>query len=488
MSVANKGRKFRQGLIFGAAMAAASGAARGSIFDVAVVAQGSSSVETAVPDALANMLAARQKVKTGKLVYSVHRADVAPGRLAHERAEVQFCESGILSRFVLVPPDGTIDLAGQPLSGERLNQEYPKEYLILGSDGIVWDRYDNSMNAHAEPEVPERIDVRRFRELGCSPYPASSSGIDLEGNGLAEFQAFHVAEEGGVVRITGTLAHGGARVWWIDPARDWSAIRVRDEEGDGWHESRISLERSDGVWYPREIACYRSHFRNGREPAEVVRIHVATLNQPGLKSSFVPEDIGVEPGTNITLRLGGGRTESVRWNGKKLISIEEFREQLRTGALTIGPTVKRLMAAAEARDAKNPDAAFRGLLNAFVLSPTSELSAWERYVLRFIQDHRLDSDQQAAAWRILQDCQEQANLFLHRRAEDFAEVERELALLREHPETATPADLDRTGQRYLRLLGPVREIFEQQLKPRLDKLPTRAQRAATQPASNSDHP
>lgn len=95
---------------------------------------------------------------------------------------------------------------------------------------------------------------------------------------------------------------------------------------------------------------------------------------------------------------------------------------------------------------------------------------WELYVDRFIEKYDLTLEQQQAARQTLATLQQQRDQWLRRRAADFDRVAR---ALREADDDARKAAADE----FERLNAPVERLFTQ-LKERLDKLPTRAQRQA----------
>lgn len=441
-----------------------------------------------LPEPIVHMLSAREAIQTGRYTYDVRRMDPRIGEFRVGRSRVQFTPDHILADSVFPDWRGATDPQGRLLSAAE-RERMPTSMRVLGLEDKVWQHADPSLDASIKSTTGDPVDggaiyanKRQFRELGLTPSTGSSTGLSLEQQDLGWIRSFETVSEPPLMRVTMHPHKGPARTWWIDPERGWNPVRVRDGDAEGWSEARITLQLADGIWFPAQVEVFRSGILDGTRAAESMRLSQTEFNRPEHPLILTPADIGIEVGMFVDEELPGGKLRFGHWDGSGIISSDEYLEKVDQGILKPGPTVERLMAAAKARAEADPEAAFRGRLRATALSPRSEPASWERYVLRFIQDHRLDSEQQATAWRILQDCQEQANMFLHRRADDFAEVERDLALLQERPETATPADLDRVGGRFLRLLEPVREIFGQQLKPRLDKLPTRAQRATTQPA------
>ena len=104
-------------------------------------------------------------------------------------------------------------------------------------------------------------------------------------------------------------------------------------------------------------------------------------------------------------------------------------------------------------------------------------SPWLLYVKEFIKRYQLNEDQSERAMAILKDCQQRAQAFLDRRK---AEFNRTLGELESAQSRADKDAVKKHEDKLMSLRKPIDEIFDKQLKPRLDKLPTRAQRAAAE--------
>jgi hypothetical protein len=98
---------------------------------------------------------------------------------------------------------------------------------------------------------------------------------------------------------------------------------------------------------------------------------------------------------------------------------------------------------------------------------SSTADQWEQYVQQFIERYKLNEEQASRAHKILKSCQNQRERYLRGRAEQLEKLDRQ--------EAKEQADI--TAQR-TKLMAPIDNIFERQLKPRLEKIPTRAQREA----------
>jgi hypothetical protein len=104
-------------------------------------------------------------------------------------------------------------------------------------------------------------------------------------------------------------------------------------------------------------------------------------------------------------------------------------------------------------------------------------SQWETYVREFIQKYQLDEAQTQRAQSILKDCQATAQSIMQKRKDEIEQLDKKLMTLATDAKDADKLkELNEIGNRRNKLLEPIGEIFEKQLKPRLEKLPTRAQR------------
>jgi hypothetical protein len=122
---------------------------------------------------------------------------------------------------------------------------------------------------------------------------------------------------------------------------------------------------------------------------------------------------------------------------------------------------------------------------------------WDRYVADFIKKYGLNDEQKQKAEGILKDCKSQAERYLTGKQADMERLDAEEAKLKaatdkEKAQERSKALAEINKQR-TEMREPVSQIFERQLKPKLERLPTRAQRrdaeaAAKQPAAKSEKP
>ena len=104
---------------------------------------------------------------------------------------------------------------------------------------------------------------------------------------------------------------------------------------------------------------------------------------------------------------------------------------------------------------------------------------WEKYTRDFVRRYELNKDQSAAAWRVLKSCQEQRTAYLRSRRDQIAHLEAKLRAPK------SDDDREKLPRQLEELKKPIQQIFEERLKPKLDRLPTRAQREAAKERQGS---
>lgn len=144
------------------------------------------------------------------------------------------------------------------------------------------------------------------------------------------------------------------------------------------------------------------------------------------------------------------------------------------------------------RNRSNPSSSSPGASRRMQHQPSSTAgpgweSKWDQYVKDFIAKYQLDAAQTQKANDILKDCKDQATRRLARDKSKLEALDAEIAKV-----SAAKDEKDKEkdkGQKLIeltqqrgKLVEAVDEIFEKQLKPRLEKLPTRAQRRAAEAA------
>jgi hypothetical protein len=303
-----------------------------------------------------------------------------------------------------------------------------------------------------------------------------------------------VTIEDGLHVVRARTEHGEV-TWWIDSERDWCPVRVRFEKrGEVLQESRSTLRQFDGVWYPATVTFFRSGYKDGQEPCEIVRIHSASFNKPEHPHGFAPKDIGIDVCFNVDLYDENAKPIGLfKWDGERIVTIEEYSRRAKAGELKAGPNFKRVVARARdrvqrARERGDPKLAALEARSTGTGGPISAAdtlkrrleSDWEAYTRRFIEKYGLNAEQTVKAYAILKDCQERANRYLAKREKDFEKLDQEAGALKKSDAKDRAQRLAAIDKRHRKLMQPIDEVFEKQLKPRLEKLPTRAQRRAAE--------
>lgn len=381
------------------------------------------------------------------------------------------------------------DAAGRPLGSLPFGPLY-----TLDTDDAQWQVQDGAINALMwRRSAPLRsLDVR---SLGLTPGVPLADPAQAAG-GLEKARLVGV-EDG--LQVVTLERDGGRLTWRLDPLRGGQPVRVTLEHGGRVvAESRVTLGRYGDAWFPAQVEYFDGPCEGGKPPREVIRVSEARFDAPDLPDRIHLSDIGVDTGINVEVRTQGRAEleEACKWDGQRLITNEEFLARSVSGELRPGPTFERnwqRLRAANARSQTRPQAErdvapgtdAEGSTRATTgddgarLKPIPDWeSEWERYVREFCDRHRFDAGQRKEADRLLSACKKLGHEYLARRRfafEAFDRAARSLAELEPAEQARRRPALE--AQR-LALLLPLREIFEQRLKPGLEKLPTRAQRAA----------
>jgi hypothetical protein len=397
------------------------------------------------------------------------------------------------------------------------NSKIPRLYLLKKDS--VWEQSAGNVTADVwkipgevspdeAAELPPREHTPDIRLLNLFPSPDTAfiSGWDWfaeidpgrapDGEPLLVWQE---AARGDRVDVTSTnRATGATCTWTLVPEKDWNPERIVYRDRDG-NEIALECELKDfgGVWFPGRASVSA----NGRL-ATTITIHEASFNKPDDPESFTPADIGVEPGFNIAgqnFREPPG--EVWIWDGEGLVLKSEWFEMLRRGTHQRGPTLE-----ARARGELNPyytEEQVREFQRLFPShrpaqsepgppapaepgpqsAPASHpvLSEWERYVQSFIDRYQLEEPQRERAAEILARCQQKAQRYLDRHGDEIGAAERRIQAgserLKGDDSVRSTGAQPEASEALRRLMLPVDEIFEKELKPRLEQLPTPEQRA-----------
>jgi len=110
-------------------------------------------------------------------------------------------------------------------------------------------------------------------------------------------------------------------------------------------------------------------------------------------------------------------------------------------------------------------------------------SAWEKYVREFIAKYKLNDEQTQKANTILEDCEAQAKRYMIGRHEQIEKLDQQVEELKQSKDKNKSKSISELNERRAKLIEPIERIFDEQLKPRLERLPTRAQRRAAEAAA-----
>ncbi|MBL8878506.1 MAG: hypothetical protein JNG88_05240, partial [Phycisphaerales bacterium] len=103
-------------------------------------------------------------------------------------------------------------------------------------------------------------------------------------------------------------------------------------------------------------------------------------------------------------------------------------------------------------------------------------SEWETYVRSFIDKYKLTPEQAQKAQDILKDCEQQAERHLKSRESRLNDLDKREAALKTSKDKNVGKETTKINEDRQKLLAPIGDIFEKQLKPKLERLPTSKQR------------
>ncbi|TWT46077.1 hypothetical protein RAS1_25240 [Phycisphaerae bacterium RAS1] len=362
---------------------------------------------------------------------------------------------------------------------------FPGPRHMLHDDDGDWVHSEGAPSVEVWDHDTHRPDFGQFELRSVSLNPGGKDmTVDQARRkaGLSPIE-YSVATDGELDLVSSTH-EGWTLKWWIDRKRNFSIVKSHVlHEGKLLGEMLYHTEEIDGAWFTTRLERY-VYDHDVRELREIVQVHHAEFNRPEHPQQLTPEHIGVEVGTSVDFQTNPER--SGYWDGDKIIPQDEFFTKLHNGELVRSPGVQKALDSlpristpamfdAAEREAKARDAADQA--EPELPKPAADLrrqadSAWARYTRSFIVDYGLDREQTQKAWGVLRDCQEQAARYLKREREAFAKLDAAKPPAGDGAPSSSPA----ADARAARLREPIDRIFESELKPRLERLPTRAQR------------
>jgi hypothetical protein len=454
------------------------------------------------PQALERMVAYRAALQTGQIELR---------KTFYWRAGALDGQPRTMFKSVRIAPDRQIQILRgdqdgiviRSISGGAASRS-PQYRLECPTES--WDRSEDSVHARRFAH-PDRT-YRDLRTLGTGAAFGRGDIHDVVWTARLPAPAAREYEESreGDLWVVRVRSGNFTRTYWLDPSRGWSPVRVRREnEGGFWTESRSVLELMDGVWFPRTVLYFSSNHCDGEVPREAYEVDGAEFNRPDHPMTFTLADIGIDVGMLVTdpdRRIGGvGPSTMGKWDGERVVSFEEYNkrrlaDEIREGPLLIALLERRTrgsvappasanggtggVSSTKDRATESGVSPAGGTKGVIVEAEGQVESQWEAYTRHFIERYRLNKEQSDKAWAILKDCQERANRYLAKRERDFEKLDKEAEAARKSDTKDRAQRLPAIDKRHRKLMQPIDDIFEKQLKPRLEKLPTSAQRRAAE--------
>ncbi len=267
-----------------------------------------------------------------------------------------------------------------------------------------------------------------------------------------------------------------AKLIIIDANDEWRAILT--EEQRAIHDQDVQLMYQSFTTTEDQLnrlatgAMTVDEFRNPRR--------VRAERQPTVRAA--PPQVAQGAPRSVAVPRTAGDAASV---GELIRSRSQASQDAGAG---VGPSPVRPQrtrgdAADAPRTGGNPRAAARS--RAAGPDTGDPAGKWEQYVRDFIDRYQLDADQQGRAYRVLRNCQDQAERMLRSRQPTIDRLDRQAEGLRGQNDQASRQQLEKITAKRARLVEPLDAIFEKQLKPRLEQIPTRAQREAAEKAGKA---
>lgn len=376
----------------------------------------------------------------------------------------RFAPNGVLLEYL---GDAQGKLSDQKIvrAGSGENGESQHFFQTLAADGQKWEYgMGGLMTARATEDPLALAGAWNLCDLGLSP---TMYGTALRVRG-ASWNPSNTRCDGRTCVIVATRGDLRKEVT-LDVTRDSVPIRAVLYRGEELvAESRTTESQLiDGVWYPKKVEFYTK--TPGGERRDSITVEQAEFNKPEHPSRMTPAALGLEVGTNVQWTSSAGQYELRMWTGEDAVPVEEFTRMERSGQITYSDRARKYM-----NDHRGTP---QQILKAAVPISRSFETEWARYTREFCDRYSLNEEQRQAADRILKDCEEQARRYLDSHKSEIDDLLERW----EKAKTATsaPAEIVNTllGEG-VELKRPIQRIFDERLKPRLETLPTKAQRAA----------
>jgi hypothetical protein len=424
------------------------------------------------PSALQEFEQHRKSIKTMQIEWSVESPKLAHVETMRQAAGVRFGTTKIATDDVLFIQRG--DARGVVVTGADGKPSSAMQTPIqsLARDAEVWQHQQDSLLADLRPKGAWSTPMD-FRSLGAAPLFDSAGIQDAfwnDGSGTPAPREYSESTEDGLRVIAAKSDYGTTR-WWLDPKLDWNPVRTAffDDKGVVM-ETRLTYKKFDNVWFPDSAAGFSRDYKDGKEPGIIYRIIAASINRPEQPTRLTPADLGMEAGINVMkydaeLKPLG----TFMFDGVTAVPVQEYNRRVTAGELQPGLRVQagfqRLKELPANAPAKVKDDARK----------QAENDPWRIYTRDFIERFSLDGPQIQKAWLICRECQDRRDNYLNGKRDEFDAFNRVIADAKNDESATAQAKAGLT-----KLMKPVEEIFDEGLKPRLEKLPTRAQRTAAE--------
>ena len=448
------------------------------------------------PLALRKAIEARstQRLMTARIEFSLTEKDVPGPRPIYTQFFTWQCAQ---NDYILVHREDDEGVFKRYPSGKPAIPFLNKPEHFLVKDGQVWDLIEGTADAYVRSEDQRQpFGVYDLRTMGLNPV-----GLDWDFDQRAQELGYpEVKYQDDVVDglhvVTGVTRDSMVK-WWIDPEKDWSVVRTevfQNQKKIGEWQFEVDLDAQDGIWFPHKAKHYRLA-AGDTEPSTTVELHSTEFNRAEHPLELTVADIGIEVGTSVTFQDRQPVTHGY-WAGEKAVPFAELVERIESGELTMGPSVERTRAflrkaypteeklVAAMKQARSGGAAPESQ-PADALPDLKSIrfefeTEWETYTRQFIARYQLDEEQQQKAWIVCAGCEQRARAYVASRRTDFETLDRRIQESKQDASPENAAARSKLKAKRQELMRPIDRIFEERLKPRLDRLPTRRQREAVE--------
>jgi len=442
-----------------------------------------------MPDSLRNMLASRKSIQHARIDWSIANTfdRYTLGLPTHYRSLLAGSDMGVISEgddFGV----SAFNESGDPIPRMRTAE--------MRNESGTWTLqtdlfFGKLVRTDATPQPMQDV-----RAVGLLPTPVTFIALDellAKYPDTAGTTCFSERRVNGMFEVEGSTVSQRLKIrWTIDPKKDWSPVRVQlIKDQLVLNDCETDYEYVNGIWFPKAARYYGM---DGSLVTEI-RVNDAKIEGVDLPRELSAEHIGFCTGVQVTAfdREDDDESQSDYYfvEGRDLVLAPDFLRMIKQNEvhpdLRCIEFVERMrnrdpeatakpMPTLNSRIAFNPSTRPATLRQGRVRHRSDDL--WERYVAAFIRHFSLDAEQTQKAQLILRECVDRREPLLRDRRRELASMlDRAMAT----------ESVDRTVSELLaRFLEPIDRIFEEQLKPRLDRLPSRAQIAAAGPFAFPD--